>query len=142
VVRIGEESHQKKIQNYRPINKKIRTVFRFWPFNRVKRLQNDGNYGTFGQIPNDFGGCFARFLDSVLRLGRSKCRFLAIENAKSVRFFCRKFGLSSDLLRETDFLTTELEPQETMCISSERFLIDEILALSYLVTRTRTSCGW
>ena len=39
-MRIGEESHQKKFQNYRPINKKIRAVFVFWPFKRVKRAPN------------------------------------------------------------------------------------------------------
>ena len=31
-------------------------------------------------LPNHFGGCFARFLDSVLISGRSKCHFLALEN--------------------------------------------------------------
>ena len=34
-----------------------------------------------------FGGCFARFLESVLRLGRLKCHFLARENGH----FCQKF---------------------------------------------------
>ena len=37
---IGEESHQKKIQNYRPINKNVPAVFRFWLFYSVKRAPN------------------------------------------------------------------------------------------------------
>ena len=40
MVLIGEESHQKKIQNYRPINKNLPAVFRFWPFKSVKRAPN------------------------------------------------------------------------------------------------------
>ena len=37
-------------------------------------------------LPHHFGGCFARFLESVLRFGRSKCHFLALENGH----FCQK----------------------------------------------------
>ena len=40
MVLIGEESHQKKFQNYRPINKNLPAVFRFWPFKSVKRAPN------------------------------------------------------------------------------------------------------
>ena len=31
-------------------------------------------------LPNHFGGCFTRFLDSVVKFGRSKWNFLAFEN--------------------------------------------------------------
>ena len=42
-------------------------------------------------LPHHFGGCFARFLESVLRFGRSKCHFLALENG----FFCQECPFSS-----------------------------------------------
>ena len=37
-------------------------------------------------LPHHFGGCFARFFESVLRLGRSKCLFLALENGHLCQF--------------------------------------------------------
>ena len=40
MVLIGEESHQFFFQNYRPINKNLPAVFRFWPFKSVKRAPN------------------------------------------------------------------------------------------------------
>ena len=52
MVRVGEESHPKKIQNYTPIHKNIPALFRLWPFKRVKQLQNDGKYGIFQYWPD------------------------------------------------------------------------------------------
>ena len=40
MVLIGEESHHKNFQNYRPINKNVPAVFRFWPFKSVKGAPN------------------------------------------------------------------------------------------------------
>ena len=68
-------------------------VWSFCLIYRVKRVQNSQKKCDFPKLAqnppknrnawtkclsNHFGGCFARFLESVLRLGRSKCHFLAL----------------------------------------------------------------
>ena len=70
-------------------------VSSLWPVKRVKRLQKASKNMIFTNwldtrpkmlnawtkcLINHFGGCFARFLDSILRFGHSKCHFFALEN--------------------------------------------------------------
>ena len=45
-------------------------------------------------LPHHFGGCFARFLESVLRFGRLKSHFLALENGHFCTFAHLKVSCS------------------------------------------------
>ena len=57
-------------------------IFKNW----LDTCQKNGNAWP-KCLPHYFGGCFARFLESVLRLGRSKGRFLALENGHFCHFY-------------------------------------------------------
>ena len=119
MVRIGEESHQFFFQDYRPINKSLPAVFVFWPFKGVKRAKKydflklawyspkNGNVWP-KCLPDHFGGYFTRFLDSVLRLGRSKCHFLARENATSARFIKSNDIFSRQIFTKNNFISFRL----------------------------------
>ena len=62
-------------------------IFKNWLDTRPKML----NAWTKCLI-NHFGGCFARFLESVLRLGRWKCHFLSLENGHFCKVTFWHFG--------------------------------------------------
>ena len=59
----------------RPQNGPKNAIFKNWPKIRPKVIN-----AWIKCLVYHFGGCFAGFLESVLRLGRPKCHFLALEN--------------------------------------------------------------
>ena len=91
----------KKIEKSRSTFSWLETGLKFWPHLQGKTGPKQPKKCDFPKLaqnppknrnawtrclPNHFGGCFARFLDSVLRSGRTKCNFLALENGH----FCQK----------------------------------------------------
>ena len=68
----------------------MRTIFVFGFMIMGKELQEDLKFAIFTNWLDTrlemetppFGGCFARFLESSHRFGRSKCHFLALEGIK------------------------------------------------------------
>ena len=110
MVLIGEENHQKKIQNYRPINKNLPAVFRFWPFNSVKRAPNGSKNMIFkiwldtrpkmethdpNVYPTILGGVSRGFRTPFLDRGARSAIFWHLKTgtfAKSTRFQVPKNG--------------------------------------------------
>ena len=84
----------KKLKNLGRCFHEWKLVWSFGPIYMVKRVKNSEKNAIFQNLlkthpkmlnawnkclPTHFGGCFAKFLESVLILGRSKCHFLALE---------------------------------------------------------------
>ena len=70
----------------RPQNGPKNAIFKNWPKIRPKVIN-----AWIKCLVYHFGGCFAGFLESVLRFGRPKCHFLALKNGH----FWRKCPFSS-----------------------------------------------
>ena len=83
---------------------------KFWVYHNGKRAPGGAKICNFQKLawyspengnawtkslPHHFGGCFARFLESVRRFGRSKCHFLALENGH----FCQNGGVDIWFMR-------------------------------------------
>ena len=109
MVRIGEGSHQIFFsQNYRPINKNLPAVFRFWPYKSVKRAPNGSKNMIFkiwldtrpkmethdpNVYPTILGGVSRGFWTPFLDQGARSAIFWHVKTPKVPVFTCQKMAL-------------------------------------------------
>ena len=123
---IGEESHQKKIQNYRPINKNLPAVFRFWPFKSVKRAPNGSKNMIFkiwldtrpkmethdpNVYPTILGGVSRGFWTPFLDWGARSAIFWHVKTPKVPVFTCQKMALRVPIQKNGDHFLSPTTPQ-------------------------------